>query len=201
MLEIVVTTTLMAMSVVVLCLSGHVIYKRWPYFCTYSKAAINDNDLATRSFIRLLDEAESKMFICDDGDTDTSKSIYENDDVILRVDKKLRENPNFKIFCVFNTTDKNKFRQKFEGQHSQVCVTDRTDIPVPYNFAHYKIIDNAKKAYLSWHTRSSEHRNVHQYDFSGIKKIRRGQIDVIQESIGDYLEDIEKYWPSQLVRN
>ena len=199
MLEIFVTTTLMAMSVVVLCLSGHVIYKRWPYFCTYSKAAINDNDLATRSFIRLLNEAESKMFICDDGDMDTPKSIYENEDVILHVDKKLQENSEFKMFCVFNTSDRNKFRKKFEDQHNRVHVTDRTN--VPYNLAHYKIIDNAKKAYLSWHPQSSEHRKVHQYDFSRIKKIRRGQIDAIQESIGDYLADIEKHWPSQLARN
>ena len=165
-----------------------IVYREWPYFCMDSIGTSNNNRLAIDSFIGLLYEAEYKMSIFDEGNI-MDESIYQDKYVIKLVNDKLKRNPDFKMECSFSSSDENKFRKTFEN-HPQVDIRIRQS---PFSdSAHYKIIDDGKKAYLSWHNPGSQKRNVQRYDFS---KVRRrpwpGQADVIQEHIGKYLEDIK----------
>ena len=175
-----------ATSVTSLVLAILIIYQQWPYFSMHKTAGWNDNAVATNYFTELLDTAEHKISISDHGNV-MDGSIYQNDAVIEKVEMKLKDYPDFVIECGFTSEDRNKFREKFEN-HPRVNIKQREEPDL--DFPHYKITDNGKKAHLSCHDLGSNNRNVQYYDFSEVK-IRRGQTDVIDKHIGEYLKDIK----------
>ena len=164
----------------------YILYRDWPYFSMQKAGGPNNDYIATDSFAGLMETAEYKISISDHGNI-MSDSVYQNNEIIRVTEKKLKDNPNFIIQCGFTSPDKNKFRDRFED-HPCVSITDRLEPELEY--PHYKIIDDGVEAYLSRHDLGSKNRMVQYYDFSKTK-IRRGQTDVINEYIGDYLEDIE----------
>ena len=188
MMSIIIAFIIGAISLISLSLAVFTIYKKWPYFRMDSTRTVNDDQLATNSFIELLEEAESKISIFDNGNI-MEGSIYENEDVIKRVGQKLEENPDFKIECSFKYDENTRFKEEFSG-HPQVTIIKRDPL-----LAHYKIIDGGKKAYLSRHGVAAKSRDIMRYDFSSVKVGRR-QVDVKKEYIGEYLEDINRTFQS-----
>ena len=170
----------------------YILYRDWPYFSMQKANGLNNDSIATDSFTGLMKSAKHKISISDHGNI-MRDSVYENDEVIRITERKLKNNPNFIIQCGFTSSDKNKFREKFEG-HPCVAITDRLEPELEY--PHYKIIDDGEEAYLSRHEFGSKNRMVQYYDFSKTK-IHRGQTDVIDEYIGDYLRDIEATFGEQ----
>ena len=162
-----------------------IFYVRWPYVNINVTEIENDNLFAIKNFIDLFDEAEYCICICDDGDK-MPESIYENEDVIQKVKDKLDKNSDFHVQCSFNEKEETKFVEEFKG-HERVTIKFRKR---PLGLAHYKIIDDGRKAYLSWHNPGSEDRRVKIYDFSNAKRGFRRK-DVKEEYIGDCLKDIE----------
>lgn len=165
------------------------LYKKWPYFCMASVKAVNNDQLATRNFLKMLSEAKKDISIFDHGNV-MDGSIYQNERVIESVKEKLEDNPDFVIQCGFTSreNESNKFEKEFKD-HPQVVIVTR-DNP-PEGLAHYKIIDGGKKAYLSRHTMGARNREVWFYDFSRVVE-RRGQEKVVEKFIGKYLRDINQ---------
>lgn len=173
-----------ALSLVPFGIAVCIIYKGWPYVNIHVIEIENDNRFAIRSFRRLLKGANKKMIIYDDGDK-TPGSIYESEEVVSMVKEKLTRNKRFVMYCNFNLNDSTLFREKFES-HNRVYIKTRKEKGEA--IAHYKIIDDGKMAYLSWHREGSTNRKVKIYDFSNVRK-RRWQNDVMKEYIGKYLRD------------
>ncbi len=167
-----------------------VIYKAWPILDVTATNAINDDPAATEYFIDLLDEAQKKMTIYDDGN-DMEESIYNNPKVIAAVQRKLGQNADFKIQCFFNFDHDLLFKQTF-GNHPQVDI--RTGDNVAPKDVHYKIIDDGRKAYLSRHKLGANERSIRWIDCT---RVQRDLEHVTDEVLGEYKKDIErKFGPS-----
>ena len=164
-----------------------IFYLRWPYVNISVTEIENNNQFAIKSFVGLLEAAENHISIYDDGNK-MDGSIYENEEVIQKVKDKLEGNSDFWVQCSFNEKEGTMFVEEFRG-HERVMIKLRERPAL--GLAHYKIIDDGKKAYLSWHDPGSENRKVKVYDFSKAKKgfMRK---DVKEEYIGDCLKDIER---------
>ena len=181
-----------AFIIITFLIAAFILYRGWPYAYIGFSEAQNDNMLAMNNFVRLLREAKTKMNIYDDGNK-MEKGLYDDEDLIEEVKKKLASDGNFVIECIFNTDDSTLFREEFQN-HSQVKIVKRPERN--FDLAHYKIIDNGKKAYLSWHDLGDTTRIIRMYDFSTVRKWP-WQKDVKKEYLGDYLRDIEKHFSAQ----
>ena len=169
-----------------------VIYKAWPILDVTATNAISDDPVATEYFIDLLDEAQEKMTIYDDGN-DMAGSIYNDPKVIATVQRKLKQNKDFKIQCFFNFDHDLLFRQAF-GNHSRVDIRIRTGDNVAEDDVHYKIIDDGRKAYLSRHKLGASERSIRWIDCT---RVQRHLEHVTDEVLGEYKKDIErKFGPS-----
>ncbi len=141
----------------------------------------NNDSLAKEAFLALLSEAEREMIVYDDGDDDP-KSIYNDAEVINRIDETLRQRPALELKCVFNIQDRTTFREKFSG-HPRVSIRARR---INQRRVHYKIVDG-RKAYISCHELGSRERTGKLIDLSNTRMIGRGLI------FRPYVEDFRKY--------
>lgn len=170
------------------------LYKAWPLLDVIATNATNDDNTATEHFVSLLDEAEKKMVIYDDGNN-MEGSIYNDPKVIDNVHNKLKQNPDFKIQCFFNFDHDLLFRKAF-GNHTRVDI--RTGDNVESKDVHYKIIDDGRKAYLSRHDFSANKRNFRRIDCT---RVRRDLEHVTNAVLGEYKKDIEqKFRPSNTAK-
>ena len=119
-----------------------------------TEETLNSNELARTAFLELLDEAERRMIVYDDGDGD-AESIYQSEVVVGAVQSKLDVKPRFRLKCVFNSSASTLFKERFKG-NPRVEVRLRRD---SQKRIHYKIIDG-RKAYVSHHAPGSQRRAV-----------------------------------------
>ena len=172
-------------------ISVGIIYYNWPYLKIRVTEQQNDDMLAAANFLALLEEAEQEICIYNDGNK-MDNGMYDNVDLIEEVKKKLKSNKGFVMLCSFNYNHKTEFKKEFEKEdyRERVTIIKRK---IPSTLAHYKIIDEGKKAYLSWHNVGDHNRSVKLYDFSKTDPpwwFQKWQKDVKKEYIGDYLDDI-----------
>lgn len=109
----------------------------------------NDDHTATTTFICLVNEVENEMIIHDDGDN-TENSIYNNDKAIEAVRKRLQEQEDLTIKCIFNKEEEIKMSslgKQFPGRFQVRYRQGKR----PAHDIHYKIIDDGRKGYLSVH--------------------------------------------------
>ena len=187
-----IVTILYGLIVLSFMTGAFILYRSWnsQYIDYEEKKNSDKSPVAEQGFIDLLNDAEERLDIYDDGN-DMKMSIYQSNRVIKKVKKKLDLDTNFSIRCLFNSDDPTEFRLAFgEGRHKQVTIITRQK-PHP-KIGHYKIIDGGKKAYLSWHSYGDENRKVRIYDFSRVKKPLWGQEDMKERYLGVYLKDIEE---------
>ena len=86
-------------AVVIVCVI--VVWQAQGFLSVRVTRGVNDDDTATSIFICLVNEVEKKMIIHDDGDN-TDASIYNNDQAIDAVKKRLQEHNDLTIKCFFN---------------------------------------------------------------------------------------------------
>lgn len=133
--------------------------------------AVNDGDVTASSFTALLDEARRGMVIYDDGDK-VSNSNYMNDEIVRNVRKKLKENPDFRIRCLFNYKEDLAFRE-IEGSFPSQMEIRKHDSAHRRLAMHYKIIDDGRKAYLSRHEPNDTRRHFRVVDLSNMSRFKR----------------------------
>lgn len=120
----------------------------------------NDDTLVSNVLLGLVNEAERSIVICDDGDQPPGvSSVYDDQDVVDAIARRLDEKPELKIRCFFSSDDQTAFVSEFEGCHDRVTINRiaRQDV-------HFKIIDGGRKAYVSAHRRGAQERNFRLYD-------------------------------------
>ena len=148
----------------------------------------NDDRTAKEHFLDLLAKAKRDMVIYDDGDDDSSGSIYNDGEVLKAVKDKLENNSALKIRCCFNCGPPKKFLEFAQSNSERITVKtmDYTPKDRPYD-PHYKIIDR-KKAYLSQHALGSAARQFRIVDCTGIRS-RLARRFVAQSLLGRYMND------------
>lgn len=171
------------------------LYKAWPFLYVSATNATNDNDKAVQHFIGLLNEANEKMTIYDDGN-DMDGSAYKDTRVIDAVRSKLAQNPDFEMQCFFNFDHNLPFMKAF-GNHPRVHI--RTGDGLEARDVHYKIIDDGKKAYLSRHDLSDSNRSFKQIDCT---EVPERHFEYVTDTIlGGYKRDFDSKFGSSNTAN
>ena len=134
---------------------------------------VNDDDSVVTNFIELLSEARISMVVYDDGN-DMDGSLYNDPRVIDAVRSKFREQPDFKLQCLFNCDDDVKFREEL-AHEQRVDIRTRIDSG-DQGEIHYKMIDGGVKAYLSLHALGSRDRIYKIVDCTTVSKRHRSRV-------------------------
>lgn len=129
----------------------------------------NDDDVAKATFLEVLNGAERKMIVRDDGDD--SSSLYQDGHIAEQVRDRLGHNKNLAIHVLFNYREAgNKLaalqrEAEFQGR-------DRLDIRYllpeqrPFKEVHGKIADDGRHGCLSVHEKDAQERDLEKFDCS-----------------------------------
>lgn len=113
----------------------------------------NDDEVAIQQSISLAKEAKKEIEIFDDGDLSESyESLYHDDRFIHVIEKKLENNPKFRIRAFFNDGDPRlKFIQAFKDNKQQVEIYKRKPGTARPSGVHYRLIDGGIKGVFTKH--------------------------------------------------
>ena len=157
-----------------------ILYRGWAFLRVSTVTGWNSDKTAEDNFLALLQDATESMVVYDDGNK-MAGSIYENQQVIDAVHKKLSENPKFRLSCYFNFDHAVLFRQEFAENPRIQIVTGHRDRP--NDDVHYKIIDEGLKTHISRHEVDSQERQYRIIDCTRVPKGRMAHVaDVLLES-------------------
>ena len=116
----------------------------------------NDNKDSIRHFLAVLDRAERELLVHDDGDDKADDSLYDDEDAIEAVRKRLQTCPSLKIRCLLNFNASVKMASlsdEFDDRFQVRYLHQR-----PVDDLHFKIADGGKMAYLSGYPRGVPER-------------------------------------------
>ena len=155
---------------------------------------LNDDDSAVNNVLPLIEQAERLLEIYDDGD-DFPESMYNNRDFVSSVEKRLAENEEFRVQCLFNE-DEDLFFIRRLVSHSRVDVYVR--VRGEEDEVHYKIMDGGVKAYVSVHDPDDKRqRTFKETDCSDVPKKK---LHYVTESIfADIRQDLQNFKKKELV--
>lgn len=147
----------------------------------------NDNKDAIRHFLTVLERAEREFLVHDDGDKTGGGSLYDDEDTIEAVRKRLRTCPNLKIRCLLNFNEgvgMAALSEEFEDRFQVRYLYQR-----PVDDVHFKIADYGEMAYLSSHPRGATERKGQIIEDIGAPEFVRkrrlgGLIDDFNEGFG-----------------
>ena len=151
----------------------------------------NDDDVALKNIIDLLEEAKEEIEIYDDGNQ-IEGSPYDDGALIEAVENKLGDNKNFKIVCFFNSSDRLTFKERFQN-NKQVDIHIRENESPPRYDTHYKIIDCGRKACLSEHDPDDSAKR--SYRIFDCTKVREKDVEKAGKLLfGAYRQKLGKEW-------
>ena len=154
-----------------------------------SRVAPSDITSTKRRFIEFLREANRSIIVYDDEDR-VQDSIYDDQEVLDSIRRKLNSVPGFSLRCLFNV-DEPKLLIRREAKDSRLPVEIRIKHPDrPRCRVHYKIIDGGTKAYLSRHESGKTQRRYRIVDCTGVPK--KHQKHVSDETLGLFNEHFQK---------
>ena len=177
-------TVTIAWIVAAVPLAGY-IWMTWGLLFLRLEVDMNDSSVAARAFTELLDEAMETMWICDDGNS-MPDSIYNMDEIVEAVRRRLNENEKLQLLCLFSSGDSTKFSTAFSDDSRVIIKTHQ-----PRRSVHFKIIDDCKKGYVSSHPYGSTERRYRKYDcrhFFVPDRIR-------EAALGRHLRGIRELFP------
>ena len=134
------------------------------------EATENDDAVAIRKAIFLVEEAQEEIEMFDDGDfSESFKSLYNDTGFIKSVEKKLQDDPNFRVRVFFNCGDPRlKFIQTFKD-HEKKEQVEIYKLRNPKNRpsdVHYRLIDGGTKGVFSKHGRGDGNRMYRELNIS-----------------------------------
>ena len=153
----------------------------------------NSDEGAVSMFISLIRLAKERIEVFDDGNK-MEGSIYESEDVVNELVRKLEENEQFEARFFFNADDELLLRRKLED-HERVEIYVGAGAGRPDNETHYKIIDNGLIAHLSNHVYGAgertfevlDCRNVLPDKFSKVAELKFGRLrDGVKQRFPDF---------------
>ena len=114
-----------------------------------------ENDNEDAHFRAVLDHAEREFLVHDDGDK-TAGSLYDDEDTVEAVRKRLQTCPRLRIRCLLNFNTDVKLaalREEFDDRFQVRYLHQR-----PVDDVHFKIADDGKMAYFSVHAKGAAER-------------------------------------------
>ena len=129
----------------------------------------NDDDVAKAAFLEVLNRAEKKMIVRDDGDA--SSSLYRDDHMVEQVRSRLRRNNNLAIRVLFNYRDEGNKLAALQAE-AEYQGRERLDVRYlvpeqrPFKEVHGKIADNGRHGCLSVHEKGAQERDLEKFDCS-----------------------------------
>ena len=135
----------------------------------------NDNKDAIRHFLAVLDRAERELLVHDDGDDKADDSLYDDEDAIEAVRKRLQACPSLKIRCLLNFNASVKMASLSEEFDDRFQVRYLHQRPV--DDLHFKIADGGEMAYLSSHEQGATERKGQVIEDMGARAfVRRNRL-------------------------
>ena len=127
----------------------------------------NDDNVAKAAFLEVLNGAERKMIVRDDGDA--SSSLYRDDHIVEQVRSRLQHNENLAIRVLFNYREEGN---KLAALQTEFQGRERLDVRYllpeqrPFKEVHGKIADNGRHGCLSVHEKDAQERDLEEFDCS-----------------------------------
>ena len=150
------------------------------------QSGVND-DAAATLLIFVLKAAKRTLVIHDDGNKHP-ETVYDNECVIDAVRRRLAENQELGIRCLFNDRDDLELVRQMCAEYPdrfKVWYGDR--LMRPDDDIHYKIADGGAVGHLSWHEHMQPEREFKLLDCSGAKPRTR------KRAFGKYLDQFERH--------
>ena len=152
-----------------------------------TKTGINDDQKAKELFLELVSAAEKKIAIYNDGNA-ADGSIYEDPDVVNTLEKRLLELQSLEVKCLFNKPDDTLFSRTFKD-HERVAfrtASERSDV-------HFRIADDGKMGWISWHEEGEGHRPFEMHDFRNVPAFF-GAGFMKRSTFGAHIEKMERHF-------
>ena len=150
----------------------------------------SDDDVAKASFLEVLNSAEKKLIVRDEGDL--SSSLYRDKHIASQVRDRLRRNEDLGIRILFSCRKRGNRLAALQAE-AEFQDRDRLDVRYllpaqrPFKEVHGKIADNGKHGCLSVHRRDAQERDLEKFDCS---KSWLGRQFVFRQ----YIADFERQW-------
>ena len=143
----------------------------------------NDNEDAIRHFRAVLDQAEREFLVHDDGDR-TEGSLYDDEDTVAAVRKRLQTCPRLQVRCLLNFDEDVKMAalsEEYDGRFQVRYLHQR-----PVDDVHFKIADGGKMAYLSVHPKGVAERKGQVIEDMGAPEfVRRRRLGGLIDDFDD----------------
>ncbi len=139
------------------------------------QSGVNDDEAAATMFIRVLDAAQRTLIVHDDGNK-MKGTVYDDNRVVEAVGRRLRENQQLNIRCLFNDRQdlelvrrmRSEFPDRFRAWYRQG--------PRPVGDVHYKIADDGAFGHISTHQHGQPERRFKLLDCSAAKPRTRKHV-------------------------
>ena len=154
----------------------------------------NDDDVAKAAFLEVLNSAEKKLIVRDDGDAPSS--LYHDDHVMEQVRSRLR-NENLAMRVLFNYREEgNKLaalqaEAEFQGRE-KLDVRYLSPEQRPFKEIHWKIADDGRHGCLSVHEKDAQERDLEKFDCS---QSWLGRQFVFRRHIADFERQFQRATP------
>ena len=144
-----------------------IVWRAQGYLAVTVGRGCNDDSSAREMFLDLVRDAEKRIVIHDDGD-DTVTSLYNDDEVVEAVKRRLQSEHELEVKCLFSRKEDIKM-SLLQGDFPRRFQVHYREGPRPDSDIHYKIIDEGKKGYLSVHRVGSTEREYEMIDCTNAK--------------------------------
>ena len=144
----------------------------------------NSGEKAVVYFMRVLEEANERLIVHDDGDS-VDESIYNNKEVIAALDRKLSDRPELNVRILLNSPGVRLDVLKLAKKHGDQLQIRYRQGGRPVGDIHYKIADK-DMGYFSEHEEGSPNRKIWVYEFQHAPKKARDR------AFGDTIRRFEK---------
>ena len=131
-------------------------------------SGVNDDNMATKMFIRVLSAAKTSLVIRDDGDK-IKGTVYEHDHVIDAMRRQLRQHDALQIQCLFNDREDLALVRRMSEEFPERFQARYRSGPRPAGDIHYKIADDGLIGHLSAHGHQAPERSFKLLDCSATK--------------------------------
>ena len=134
---------------------------------TVRKRQIRNDHEAKAAFLEVLNAAEKKLIVRDEGDR--SSSLYRDEHMAEQVRARLRRNQDLAIHALFNCREEGnrlaalQAEAEFQGRFQVRYLPPEQR---PFKGVHGKVADNGRHGCLAVHEKDARERDLEQFDCS-----------------------------------
>ena len=154
---------LLGTGFVVLGVGSFYFWRGWVLMSISTTHGRNDGQTAADNFLSLLNYAERRLVIYDDGNK-MQDSIYDNETVLAQTEMRMNAYSDLQIFVLFNVEEDIAFPKRMSKFGERFKIRYRQG-PRPDEDVHFKIADDVL-GYFSTHSFNDINREFSLYDAS-----------------------------------